>query len=260
MKKYNKLLGIGNQFLSDEEYLEQKILSIYRFKSDTVCGIKDHDSVYIASSNASAKLLGFCEVKKIVGKKDEDIPCKLARDAEIFFMQDREIEQTRSTRHYLNTYEYFSGVLPLKCSKTPIINPATNNVLGVYYEGNQLLINNILQIIFDLHGNRFGYYSSLYLGNNPKQFNLTNREQEVLYCICLGFSTRKAIANLLSYIHNREIRVNTIVDEVFKGLYRKLPCKSTAQLLEFAVANKLYLHIPKQFIPLGTFEMDLCCF
>jgi hypothetical protein len=135
-----------------------------------------------------------------------------------------------------------------KCSRSPIVNPATNNVLGTIALVTKFEFNLGLKTILDMHKVRFGGQPSMVLMNNNSHMSgLTNIESEVLFCICLGINERKAIANFLSVIHKRGISAKTTVNDAFRRLYKKLGCNTPSQLLEFVVINDLHLQIPKAF-------------
>jgi len=256
MKKYRELINAGEKGLSDNEYLEELILHIYRFRNDEICGVKDTNSTNLAITSYFSKMLGFKDPYALIGVTDDEIPCKVCEVADIFYQQDREVEQTKTPKLILDIHEYYTGFTPLKTTKSPIINPTTNNVLGTFYHASEFTINTTLKTILNLHGGKFGNQAGMMASNIEKDYSLTNREVEVLFCACLGFSDRKSIANFLSFIHKRDVKADTTVKDAFKGLYSKLPCNSIPGLLEFSVANNLHLQIPKSFLVLGSFELQ----
>jgi len=255
MEKYKLLFKNAEQPLSDNEYLEKLIVCNYRFSGHEMWQMKDTNSICMAISPAFANLLGFKKAEEMVGRKDYEVPCKVAEVADVFYKQDREVKQSGNSKHFLDIHEYFTGTSVLKSKKAPIINPYTNNILGNLWQGAEFTINTTLKTILDLHGNNFGMHSSLNVTDIENNFKLTNIELEVLFCLCLGFSHKKSIAGFLSFIYKQDINTDTTVNDAFRRLYRKTSCNSKSQLLEFAVANNLHLQIPKSFLISGSFEI-----
>ena len=255
MKSWTKLAEIGKIPLTDREYLEELIIYLYRFRSNQIYSIKDTTSACVAITPIFAKMLGFDSLDKVLGKKDEEMPCKTAEFAEIFYQQDREVEQTKKTKQTVNILEYNTGVALLKCIKEPIVNPATNNILGVSAWETTFTLNTPLKTILGIHGERFGGQPSLNIIENAKEFDLTKRELEVLYCVCLGLSDRKAIANFLSFIYKKNINPDTTVKDAISRLYNKFPCHSISMLAEYAISKGLHLRIPNSFVREGSFEL-----
>jgi len=256
MEKYKRLLQIAEQeFLSDAEYLEQFASYIYRFRSNEICGIKDVNSIHVLSTKPGAFLLGWEKPQKMVGRSDFEVPWHTAQYANIFYKQDREVEQIRKIKSFLDIHEFPCGLRTLRFIKFPIINPTTNKVLGTIFKGESFNIHSIFKTIVDIHKRKYGTYSSMSIVNSIDNLNLTPLEFEVLFCICLGISNKKSIASFLTYVYGKDISHESTVNEAFRRLYRKLNCSNTAQLLEFAVFNNLHLQIPQSFIKIGSFEI-----
>ena len=92
---------------------------------------------------------------------------------------------------------------------------------------------------------------------NTTTFNLPSLgaiETDVLFSICLGFSTRKSIANFLALIYKKPVSVETTVHDAIRRLCKKLGCKDLLELVEFAIINSLHSQIPHhKFLPIGSF-------
>jgi len=256
MRSYTGLAEIGQVPLTDREYLEELILQLYRFQSNQICEVKDTSSAVVAITPVFAQMLGFDKLDKILGKKDEEMNCKTAEFADEFYRLDREVERTKETKHMLSILEYTTGLAILKTIKGPIINLATGNVLGTFDHSVEFSMNSTLKTILNMHGKQFGTTKpSLNISDNVKEFDLTKRELEVLFCICLGLSDRKSIARFLSFVYNKDINPDTTVKDAVKNLYNKLPCNSMSMLAEYAISQRLHLRIPKSFIKKGSFEI-----
>ena len=73
--------NISATILTDREYLTQLIFHISLFRNNEICSIKDTNSTYLAATPIYATMLGFLHPLEIIGKKDEDLPHKLAKFA-----------------------------------------------------------------------------------------------------------------------------------------------------------------------------------
>ena len=166
---------------------------------------KDTESILLGVSIKCVETHGYKNIDISIGTTDYDIPCKVSESADIFRSQDKEARQTRSIKNVIDIHEYYTGFAAVKSTKTPIINPATNNILGTFWLGRSLEMDINLKTILDVHRQRFGKQSSMEITNGSVVLKLTNLEQNVLFCICLGISSRKDITNLLSVIYKKEL-------------------------------------------------------
>lgn len=255
MEKYKKLISKAQEPLTDKEYLEKYVTDMHYFRSSEICLVKDMNSIFLGITPVCARIHGFKNANQGTGRSNYDIQCRVVEFADILSKQDRLAEQTKSAQHILDIHEYHTGFSILKTNKYPIINPATNNILGTFCHAHELVPDCGLKIILDLHGHKFGKCHSMDILLNSGKFELTKIEQHVLFCVCLGVSNRKDVANFLSIVYKKIINAETTVHDAFRRLYRKLNCNTPMQLLEFAVYNDLHLQIPQAFLPTGSYIM-----
>ena len=255
MEKYKRLITKAQEPLSDAAYLDKYIEDMYRFKPDEIWAVKDPNSIIVGVSLICAQIHGFKNIEQGIGKTQYDIRCKVVEYADALINQDRYTEQIKQQVKTLDVHDYCGGPAAIQSIRYPIINPATNNTLGVLSHGKNLEMNIALKTILDLHGQKFDKSASIYLTNNKKQFDLTNIERDVLFCICLGINNRKDIANFLAMAYQQDFSAETTIHDAFRRLYRKLNCNTPMQLLEFAVYNDLNLQIPQAFLPTGSYIM-----
>ena len=246
-------LNQKSQQLSDKYYLSKYIGSANFIYPDKLWAIKNLESVYLSTTIVHTKMMGISELDKIVGKKDEHMPCKIAEVAETFYNQDKVVRTTSRDLHMLDIHEYCTGLAFLKTIKKPIINPYTSPVLGTFAHCTPFNASSYLKTILDIHSIRFGKHPSMQISTNQSKLILTELERDVLFCICLGINSRKDIAFMLSIIYKKEIYPETTINDAFRRLYQKLDCNSPSQLLAIAEYNNLNLEIPKGFLPTGSY-------
>ena len=256
MEKYRKLIAKAKEPLTDAQYLDQYINDIHQFRSHEILGMKDANSMHLMMTPVSAKIHGFKNIDEVIETTDYQSHCKaIAKVADTLCNQDRQVKETRSIKTILDIHEFATGLFTFKTTKSPVINPLTNNILGILWHSSNLEIDVPLKTILDIHGVRFGRYSSIDIANNPGKFELTDIERHVLFCVCLGISHRKDVANFLTVVYKHIINAETTIHDAFRRLYRKLNCNTPMQLLEFAVYNDLHLQIPQVFLPNGSYIM-----
>ena len=183
MEKYKRLIKMAQEPLSDEAYLEKWVSDIYQFKSHEISSIKDTNSIYIAMAPILTKMLGFKKINKVIGLIGDGygngIPSRFETLSEKWNIQDREVEQTQKIKNQINIVEYYTGFAILKCFKVPIIDPATNKMLGTYAQSNKFIPDNTLKTILNIHGERFGEYASMDIADS------SNRLHDPVYRIAL---------------------------------------------------------------------------
>ena len=260
MEKYKKLIAKAQEPLTDKEYLDKFISDMHLFQPHEVCGVKDTKSLIIAATLSCAKTFGFKNINQIEGSTYYDIIGKVPRfdktNVEIAHQQERSLEQSRASLILLHINEHYVDSSPIKCTRTAIINPMTNNAVGNFTYMTKFKVEFGLKSILDIYGMRFGKHQNIDISGNPSKFELTETEMDVLFCVCLGVNNRKDVANFLTVIYKRTISAETTVHDAFRRLYRKLNCNTPMQLLEFAVYNDLHLQIPKIFLPNGIYPLN----
>lgn len=241
-------IEIYQQQLKDnnDDLFFRKVISSFYFSeaNSQVACIKDTCSRYVAVSEQFSKLAGQ-SVRHIIGKSAAELFLCSGELAQTYYQQDREVETSREKRKFLDINYYSSGLGILIFQKTPIINPATDNVLGVYciastFEGASAL--NVVQLLAK---------EPLENQCNPDgcMKSLTKREQEVLFCVANGLTDRKLIARFLSAIHGKEIGADATIKNILKSLYNKIPCGSSiSSLANYAMIRKCHTFIPESIM------------
>lgn len=249
------LMILDEQLLNfdDDEYLEQSVKSLYRsYSNNFICGTKNTQSIYLGVSQSFAELVGL-HPRSIIGKTEMSFPCKVSEMSGQFYKQDRYVEKTRMKHRYLDIHHFITGVDAYIFRKIPIINPATNNVVGTHFVAGKLKSNNSIKLFNLLHQTHREIRSNEY----TEKLKLTNREHEVLFCIAIGFTNRKSIAAFLSMVYKKNIGHETTVKDALNSLYQKLyPINSINLLRDYALANEYDQNIPKNILLEGSFFID----
>lgn len=239
---------------TDHEYMAQTVSAMYRsYSNNYLCAIKNNNSVYLAASESFVKSVGMTQ-ENIIGKTELDFKCSIKNYHQIFYNQDRLVEKVRQKLRFLDIHPYKNGTLAYITRKAPIINPATNNVLGVYLISSTLKPNMTNKIIKDIHQfNILEDYNHLIYLSDVK---FSPREVEIMFCISIGIVERKKIALFLSEIHGKSIKHDATVKSSLKAIYNKIPnINSISDLSNYIERNNLNGQIPPSMLKIGSYPL-----
>ncbi len=217
---------------TDDDFLN-KLVESFTFIDQAIpgqkMGIKDKAFILRYCSSAFAEGVGFT-AQEIIGKiywlpqKDPFL--------DIAINEDKNVMNTRETHFFLKINRFNNTLKPLLCVKSPLINHATNNVVGtIFYLYDYNFALNFQQYIDKL------YKKSPTNELKETKINLSKREKQVVFFFLAHLSSQE-ISDLLYQIENKRITKSTI-DSIF-----------TEQLyVKFDVTNRTALH--KKLLHLG---------
>jgi len=142
----------------------------------------------------------------------------------------------------------------IHCYKWPKYD-AANNITGLNVIAYEVSDRNTLDALFLLtNKNKFGVKE--YQINKPTAEHLTNREKEVLFCLCYGMSAKK----IASYISRSKRTVEIHIEHI----KTKFDCHNKEQVIEYAVKQGYVSIIPNHLLentsPKTSGFTDLCQF
>lgn len=242
--------------LSDEEFLKfycasaEVIFDNGNTKNEGVF-IKNTNHVFCYTSKEYQARLnpnGTILVNDILNKKktkitqDKNIE-KFREEAEA---QDQLIMNTRETLLYLYVDVYNQLGIIRKC---PIVNPSTDNVVGVLGYVHPFMLPNMLDIIYQINGVTHEKPNKL---DSSLCYQLTPRQHMVLF-LCLYKYSYTEVAMILTNLGHKisSGRVN----EHLENLKYIFAVKSKEELIEKAIRLKYHLFIPRKFLKIGSFAL-----
>lgn len=234
--------------LPDKKFLEEFVLAFYEIFANEMASIKNNQSQYIATTTGFANLIGV-SVQDIISKTDAEIPSKFSKYAELFYEYDRAVERLKKSMSFLDINEYANSTCAYVFNKKPVINPHTNNVLGVLYYVQQYKVTNLLNMLRKMHNPK----SKTYHVGSP--IKLGTKQSEVLFCILLGVKGDKVIANFINEIKGSGYTQQTVSNAI-KELYKKFDTNDRYSLLQQAIAQNFHLQIPKSLVKYGRYVLD----
>ena len=243
---YNILLSEGENLLTDEQYLEEYLKSFYLQFDGELAAIKDGHSNYIAVTNEYARLINL---------SDNHALTKTAQYSTSFYQQDRLVESLRKEITCLDNHEYAHGFDVLLFNKKPIINPDTNNVLGVRLRGHRPLMLSPIKIALDMqNAPSEENQHNLILGNFvTNEIEITDLQHIVLYLTIHNYSQRdiERVSVHLGITISEETAKSTL-----KKLRHKFQVDSKEQLISAARKLGLHIAIPAKLFKEGSFILN----
>ncbi len=223
-----------------------------QFQND-IAALKDLESSYLVSTRKFAQLLGFKNAAELIGLSDGDAPSPTAKYAEVYYQQDRTVEQTRSALICLDNHNYHYGFDSYIFTKTAVINPKTENVLGTRLIASKPLLLSPINIALEMQGLSASYNEMISLGktklNNVK---LTNRQHLVLFLTINGYSQGE-IVKFFKLIQDNISEA--VVKDTLRVLKVKFGATSKAGLIMKVLKSGRHTHIPAQLACQGSFVL-----
>lgn len=236
----------------DNEFLEQAVqaatfLSLASPKQ--IITVKNADSVHVFCSDYLAKLTGI-ELDQLLGKKvwlplyDNDSNLE-----KTILAEDKEIMSHREGKMLLRINRFVSGLTPYLSLKIPLINPTTNHVVGLLFQGWEIGANLTTLMVASLNLTR----KSIHLTKMPK---LTKREKEVIFFFMSHLSSQE-IADMLSNLEKKSMSKSTI-DSIFNDqLYIKFKVHSRISLYKKLQSLGYDLLVPKELLSSTSIKLDI---
>ena len=232
---------------ADQQYLEDFIKSLQFFSQsipEPKIAVKDINSLHIFCTDYWAKKLGNSTPEEIHGHK----MCNKAYNyspeiEEQLVYEDELVLEHRQSLTVLKVVqlESESELEPFYCLKTPILNPKTNTVVGIYAQG------------FNL--SESGYQELMFTQNTPSSKEdipkLSTREKQIIFLFLSNLSSQQ-IAETIGKFENKKISKSTI-DSMFRdSLYEKFSVFSRPELYKKLFALGFANRIPKELLSVKT--------
>lgn len=230
--------------LSDEAFLIQSIWYAKHTFIDELVFVKNTRCEFIALSDKAA--VEFNLGHDILGKTFYAAANvhKLIQDDiyrhELQLLQDRKMQ----TSFYF--YSKYEEIHNYQVCKRALINPATNNVVGILINSVKVTLNAHRKFILQ-------EFSGLTTGQRDL-FNqsLSILQKQIIFCLLIGINNRKEIANTLSLTTGNHISENQIKNSL-QVLYHSFKCSSVSQLVNLVLIGQIPFEIPANTFPPGNY-------
>ncbi len=234
--------------MNDQEYFEHYMNcfeTVFSSVTEDWVYLKNADFQYVSMTDNVIDLFGAKTREEIIGKTPAEVAVDLRQAemevAEQFMKQDIQIKKTRKRGIYLETLSYKGSARIFVIYKSPIINPATDNFIGIRGQLTNLLSPHVIKTLFKMHGAK-----GLLLGqkgnqNALKEYPLTNMQHMVLF-LCLNNYSYSEIALLMNVFGHdiTPIKVNDYLEQL-KLIFH---VRTKTQLIEKAIGLNFHAYLP----------------
>lgn len=239
--------------LSDSEFLKyytQAANMLYNNGEDEVVFIKDKESYFYYMSPAYIEALNYKEQKRGEFVLGIDMP---EANNEMFGKakeEDLRIQKTLASQSFLYVDITTCNRISLT-QKRPIVNPYTNNFVGIIGSVRPFIMPNILDLIYRINNVSYGIANSK--PSDPLKYRLTTRQHMVLFLYVNKYTYTQA-SSIMSTLHQKisPARINDHLESL-KSIFN---VKTKEQLIEKAVSLKYHLLIPRKFLNAGSYAID----
>lgn len=230
--------------LSDEEALCQYIWYLKNICQNEMALIKNVRCEFIAFTDSMAEEFDFGA--EILGETFDtagNIPVKIReniREQELKLLADGHPQ----TSFYF--YQKNSEIRHYLVRKRILLNLATNKAVGILVNTERVLPNlhrKFLQREF------LGMSNQLEVSITP---SLTSIQKQILFCLLIGISNRKEIAQTLSTITGNSITDVKVKNEL-QVLYREFHCSHSSQLTQRLLSEQISLDLSEFPINPGNY-------
>ena len=212
---------------------------------------KNKESIFIEANDDCANLFDLRRGKDLVGKNDDELPCKASQFAEAFRQQDQSVMTLGKSLKTIDIHPYGRDVWKiLLCVKSPLYGKGKkeNIIIGTsgyavdltetFFEIGYLLSKNSNLFHIDQKSNKI--QNSYLISQEYVSIKLTQRQSECLFLLLRG-KTIKQIAVILN------LSMRTITDHL-DALKYKFHALNKSELIDKAIENGFINFIPQSFL------------
>ncbi|MBP9742630.1 MAG: hypothetical protein KBD37_04650 [Burkholderiales bacterium] len=234
--------------LSDDQFLAWQILQLDFIFKHEIAAIKNISGEFLAFTQFFAT--EFNVTPDLLGKTGKFISPDF--DVQIYEhvdVQEKFVINKLKPQRSLCIFRKNNIIMIYDMYKRPLVNPATNNVLGVHVIISKYIPNAIRQIIDKK------LFKSHQYSINLANCTLSHLQNQIIFCLLLGYTTRKEITNILIYLTGTECSENR-VKNALQALYEKFECNTPGQLIDLVISRQININIPAEIFPAGVFTFD----
>jgi len=229
--------------LSDHEYMVMQIWLLKNTFHHEISSIKNTQHEFVAFTKRFAAEFGGSELT--LGKTAVGLPGVSIQDYTAIHDQEQRIINNHEFQDSIYLFRKNKEVINYVMRKRPLINPATHNCVGIFINISRvnpgifrkLLISKLLP--------------TTKTNSTIINYELTEQQQQIFFCLLLGFQSRKEIAAILSNLTKSEYN-ETRIKNSLQALYNKFDCHTPGQLLDLISASPIQVELPA-VLPTGNY-------
>lgn len=229
--------------MNDNEFLRNIVNCFKQIEiglPNLIYTIKDLDSKIVYVSNLYAIMVNHT-LDELIGTTG--LPPKTGKyDPKNSIEEDKQVITHKKRYEFLKIGRFCNKIQPLIVMKDPIINPTTQNVVGIYYLWKKLSMSSFSHEII----NSFNE-----IGVNKTATNigvkLSKREKQVIFLFLANLSSQE-IANALSQMDNKAITKSTIDGLFTEQLFVKFEVHNRVALKNALIKHGFDRVIPSELL------------
>jgi hypothetical protein len=209
--------------------------------------LKDLDFKYQAITDAMLAFIGLESTAEVIDRDSFEISKNNLSDTKLidnFQKQDSGIIKSQKRGIYLDVLSHQGTLKTVIVYKTPIINPSTNDVVGIYGQITTMLWPSIIKTLFKMHGSKGLLLNAKHLHDPLSDYPLTNIQHMVLFLSINNYSYSE-IALLMNEFGNKITPVQ--VNERLENLKLIFHVRTKAQLIEKAIGLDFHVILSCDF-------------
>lgn len=211
--------------LSNQEFLLSQIWQLKNVFFDELSLIKNTDLEYVAFSTPYAE--EFQQDETLLGKRSlVNVNEKLNND---MLEKEQQALKERKLFDLIHQFKLGRETKLFMMRYRPLINPATDDCVGLIVFAIKMEVMSQRRMIIKHFLGLSGDYVI------PEE-SLSEKQQQVITCLLLGFQQRKEIADVLGKVTDKKYNEGQI-KTLLEGLYRKFRCSSFSELMNVITLN-----------------------
>lgn len=234
---------------TDEEFFKN-----YCESADVVFNNGENEAIFIKDANLQICYLSPAYLEAL--REDGTVQLDKSTNeteiqkitTEIALVQDQEIRDTlcSKTTIYIDVYDRIGLI-----RKVPIINPSTNNFVGIIGFVKPYYMPNVLSTLYKINGVEIA--KKEHSTNEVLSYELTERQSMVLFLYINKYSNAEIseILTTLGYPTSK-----TRINDHLKSLKFIFHVKSKEELITKALSLNYDLLIPRKLLQIGTYEIE----
>lgn len=224
---------------SDDEYLLNHLWLLKHIFYNEIAAIVNTKLEYLGISNQFAEIFNCSS--EILGRK-----FSIYNDSALALkIEESESKIIQKKTFHESVYQIKQGneIRLYYIRKRPIINPVTNNCVGIFISAALLNLAQHSNVIHRVMSGRQEKVDVVF------KEELSEEQHQIIACLLMGFHQRKEIAYILQNLTSKEYSDRQIKYFLTK-LYQKYNCSSITELIELIInSSENDLRLPALNIP-----------
>lgn len=234
--------------LTDSEYMTLQISELTNLFHNQIAAIKNNQHEFVAFTNQFAK--EFNADNNLLGKAASHLPNMSHNNYTEIYKQEEIIINNHEFQDSMYLLKKDNKVINYVIRKTPLVNPTTNNCVGILINTRRFVPDLFRRVMLSKFVSLPKYKKTL---ATPE---MSEQQQQVAFCLLLGFHSRKEIVTILSTLSKSEYN-ETMIKNSLQALYNKFECHTPGQLLDLISIGQIPVELPASIVLTGNYPFNV---